>query len=330
MVLRGCQIFISSLMAIALPVLASCQPQQNIDTEIPTSSSVSENPSETPSPTESVAIKFGVLSIDSAVSVNERYAPLMQYLEETLEQDFELVSLTQATQFTKVAEKELDFTTTNPLSAVQVRRLYDTEFLVTHSRPATGTQFSGLIITGADSDIETLEDLRDKKGACVNFQTAAAGCAFQVFHLIERGIDPYKDFASFIENPSQDNIVLGVLNGSLDFGFIRTGQLEKMVRKELITSKDEVKILEPMADDFFYEHTTALYPEWPIAALSHVDPELKNSVQQALLAVPSDHPALSAIGLTAFVPEVDYSALDRLIETLQLKTWDASLNPEES
>ena len=312
---------LSILAAITFPFFSACQPPQN-DVEIPVDSPSEDTSTTTITNEDEEAIKLGVLSIDSAVSVSERYSPLVEYLETTLEQDFELVSLSQETQFTKAADKAIDFTTTNPLSAVQVRRLYDTEFLVTHSRPQTGTQFSGLIVVEADSDIDSLDDLRDKRGSCVNFQTAAAGCTFQVFHLQQQGIDPYSDFASFTENKSQDNIVLGVLNGTLDFGFIRTGQLEKMVRKGLITSKDEVKVLAPVDDGFFYEHTTALYPEWPIAALPHVDQDLKNSVQQALLDIPSDHPALSAIGIEAFVPAVDYSALDQLIESLKLTTWD--------
>ncbi|OKH19046.1 phosphate/phosphite/phosphonate ABC transporter substrate-binding protein [[Limnothrix rosea] IAM M-220] len=320
-----CAIF-SVFVAIALPILSACQPlQNNIEAPI---SQPSEEVIPTPTLSEEKTIKLGILSIDSAVSVNQRYSPLVEYLETTLDQEFELVSLTQDTQFSKVAQKAIDFTTTNPLSAVQVRRLHGTEFLVTHSRPRTGTQFSGLIVVEAESDIETLEDLRGKRGACVNFQTAAAGCTFQVFHLLERGIDPYADFASFTENKSQDNIVLGVLNGTLDFGFIRTGQLEKMVRTGLIASKDELRVLEPINDGFFYEHTTALYPEWPIAALPHVDQDLKNSVQEALLNVPSDHPALTAIGIESFEPAVDYGALDQLIERLELKTWDVKSAPE--
>ena len=268
------------------------------------------------------SLKLGILSIDSAVSVNERYAPLIDYLEKQTGYNFELVSLSQESQFTQVAQKSIDFTSTNPLSAVQVQRLYNTKFLVTHSRPQTKTQFSGLIVVNADSNINTLKDLRGKKGACVNFQTAAAGCTFQVYHLLQQGIDPYKDFASFVENKSQDNIVLGVLNGTLDFGFIRTGQLEKMVKKGLIGSTEELRILEPIDDDFFYEHTTTLYPEWPIASLSHVSPEIIEQVEKALLSMPGGHPALKAIGIEEFVPPVSYSSLEDLIETLKLKTWD--------
>ncbi|MBX2866330.1 MAG: phosphate/phosphite/phosphonate ABC transporter substrate-binding protein [Leptolyngbyaceae cyanobacterium MAG.088] len=314
------------LPSLALSSLALCSPlfllacgqgipEESIDNQVPpkTETSVRGTP-----------VNFGVLAIDSAVSVSERYGPLMDYLSETLGRPVEIVVLSQESQFTQVAQEKLDFTTNNPLAAVQIQRLYDTEFLVTHTRPKTGAQFSGLIIVDSDSNIQTLTDLKGKRAACVAFQTAAAGCTFQIYHLLQNGIDPYLDFASFVENKSQDNIVLAVLNGSIDVGFIRTGQLEKMVDKELISSLDEVRIIDPQADDFFYSHTTALYPEWPIAALPNTDPALTKDVQTALLDIPTDHEALQALRADGFVPAVDYSLLNELIESLKLRSWDAS------
>ena len=285
-------------------------------------------PTSTPVATASVQVsgepvRVGILVIDSAVSVNERYSPLLDYLSEIAGRPFQLVPLTQESQFTEVAEGNLDFTLNNPLAAVQVRRLYGTKFLTTHSRPQTGSQFSGLIVVRNDSQIETLEDLRGKGAACVAFQTAAAGCVFQIYHLQQNGIDPFRDFSSFIENKSQDNIVLGVLNGTIDAGFIRTGQLEKMVNKGLLDSIDEVRVLDPANDDFLYEHTTALYPEWPFAALPNTDPELAATVKDALLNIPAGHRVLTAARIDGFVPAVDYAELDALIEGLKLKSWDA-------
>ena len=316
-------LFFFSGIIIITSQLTGCTSQSPTDTPVIRESAPNiVNNSNNESKENVSPFKVGILAIDSAVSVNERYASLIDYLEAKTGYDFELVSLTQESQFTQVAEKSIDFTSTNPLSAVQVQRLYDTKFLVTHSRPQTKTQFSGLIIVNADSNLNILEDLRGKKGACVNFQTAAAGCTFQIYHLLQQGIDPDRDFSSFVENKSQDNITLGVLNGSLDFGFIRTGQLEKMEKKGLISSKKQLRILEPIDDGFFYEHTTALYPEWPIAALTHVSPEAFDEVENALLSIPENHSALKAIGIEKFVPPVDYSSLENLIETLQLKTWD--------
>ncbi|MEM9540023.1 MAG: phosphate/phosphite/phosphonate ABC transporter substrate-binding protein [Cyanobacteria bacterium P01_E01_bin.42] len=274
------------------------------------------------SPVQGEPVRFGILSIDSAVSVNERYRPLLDYLEAEIGRPFELIPLTQESQFTEVEAGNLDFTANNPLAAVQIRRLYDTDFLVTHSRPETGPEFSGLIVVRDDSDIKTLEDLRGKSVACVNFQTAAAGCIFQIYHLLQNDIDPEKDFASFVENKSQDSIVLAVINGAIDAGFIRTGQLEKMVGKELIPNVNALRVLDPVDDDFLYTHTTALYPEWPIAALSQTDPELVDRVRKALLSLPESHPSLKPAKVSSFVPSVSYDELDILVETLKLKSWD--------
>ncbi|MEM7770075.1 MAG: phosphate/phosphite/phosphonate ABC transporter substrate-binding protein [Cyanobacteria bacterium P01_A01_bin.37] len=268
-------------------------------------------------------VRIGVLTIDSALSVHNRYDSLVDYLANALERPFELVPLTQENQFTAVEQGEIDFISNNPLAAVQVQRLYDTEFLVTHLRPRSGSQFSALIIVKSDSDIQTLDDLTGKHVACVDFETAAAGCLFQIYHLRQSNIDAFQDFGSFIENPSQDNIVFAVLNGTLDAGFIRTGQLEKMVKNELLPNLDDIRILDPADDTFVYAHTTALYPEWPIAALPNTDPALSDAVQAALLTLSDGHSALAAANVEGFVDAVDYQSIHDLIETLQLKSWDA-------
>lgn len=268
------------------------------------------------------AVRVGVLAIRSAEAANAQYGGIIAYLEQELERPFVLIPLTQETQFSLVESGELDFIFNNPLAAVQLQRLYNTDFLATLSRVNTGTFFSALIIVRANSEIQTLEDLRDVNGTCVDHVTAAAGCIFQVFHLIENGIDPYSEFATFTETPSQDNIVLGILNGTYDVGFIRTGQLERMHAEGTLLTLDNIRILHQAESDFYYPHTTALYPEWPFAALEMTDSELVSAVQEALLELPETHPSLVEIGADGFVSAVDYSQLNDLIETLQLISWD--------
>ena len=270
------------------------------------------------------AIRIGVLAIRSAEAANAQYGGIIAYLEETLERQFVLVPVTQESQFELVEAGELDFTFNNPLAAVQIQRLYNTDFLATLSRVNGGTFFSSLIIVRADSEIETLEDLRGVNGTCVDHVTAAAGCIFQVFHLIENGINPFTDFAEFTETPSQDNIVLGILNETYDVGFIRTGQLERMLNEGTLLSLDDIRILDQADDDFYFPHTTILYPEWPFAALDGTDPELIAIVQEALINMPADHPSFAGVNANGFIADVDYSQLNELIETLQLLSWDVS------
>ncbi|MEM1251163.1 MAG: phosphate/phosphite/phosphonate ABC transporter substrate-binding protein [Cyanobacteria bacterium P01_H01_bin.21] len=269
-------------------------------------------------------VNVGVLSIDSAVSVSEQYSPLMNYLSSEINRPVSLIVLSQESQFQKVEAGTLDFIINNPLAAVQIQRLYQTEFLVTHTRPRTGSNFSGLIVVDSDSTINNIEDLKGKRAACVNFQTAAAGCTFQIYHLLQNGFDPHKDFSQFIENKSQDNIVLAVLNGTIDVGFVRTGHLEKMLHKGLLSRLDEVRIIDAVDDDFSYSHSTEVYPEWPVAALPNTDPELVQQVKSALIKLTPEHPALARLEVDGFVPAVDYGQLHKLIESLRLKSWNIS------
>ena len=165
------------------------------------------------------AVKVGVLAIRSAVAANAQYGQVVEYLQEQLGRPFELVPLGQDELFDAVAAGAVHFALSNPLSSVQLQRLYDTTFLATITRAETGSQFGGLIVVRADSQIDSPEDLRGRSVTCVAFQTAAAGCNFQLFHLRRLGIDP-DEFSMFTEIPSQDNIVLSVLHGDVDAGFM--------------------------------------------------------------------------------------------------------------
>lgn len=309
------------LVLIGVTLLAACtQPTPSPETIEPTpASTLRAQP-------VGDSIKVGVLAIRSAAAANAQYGGIIAYLEEEIGQPFVLVPVTQESQFSLMESGELDFTFNNPLAGIQIQRMYRSQILATLSRKNTGPMFSGLIIVNRDSGIESVEDLRNKNGTCVNHETAAAGCVFQVHHLQEKGIDPFTDFATFTETPSQDNIVLGVLNGTFDVGFIRTGQLERMLSEGTILTMDDFEILDLADDDFYFPHTTALYPEWPFAAHPDTDPELVEAVQEALLALPEDHPAFAEINGAGFEASISYDSMHTLIESLQLKSWDVDFD----
>jgi ABC-type phosphate/phosphonate transport system substrate-binding protein len=268
-------------------------------------------------------VQVGVLVIRDIESTRQQYEPILNYLSEQIGRPFLLVPLAQESQFLEVEQGKVDFLISNPLASVQVQRLYDTELIATQSLPDTGTEFAGQIIVRSDSDINNVTDLAGKKGACVSLETAAGGCLFQVLHVQQSGVNPFLDFDSLMEVPSQNDIVLKVVNGDIDFGFIRTGQLESMVAKNLLSDAEQVRVLDPKQDEgFIYTHTTRLYPTWPVSATGNASPELVESVKQALLNMPADSPALTAAGIESFVPAVDYTAIDQLVEELRLRSWD--------
>jgi hypothetical protein len=89
---------------------------------------------------------------------------------------------------------------------------------------------------------------------------------------------------------NQADIVRGVLDGSWDVGFVRTGQIERTTGEdgELIDS-DKFKVLEPKiyvmdtGDLFPFLHSTPVFPEWPLFAKHDVDRAVSEEVQIALI-----------------------------------------------
>ena len=103
---------------------------------------------------------------------------------------------------------------------------------------------------------------------------------------------------------NQFDIVKGVLNGEFDVGFVRTDTIERTVDDYGNPIDPELfKVIDPsiyVLDDgnlFPFLHSTDIYPEWPVAALTHVNKDVSEEVQEALMAV-GKH-ALLGYGLSA-------------------------------
>ena len=86
-----------------------------------------------------------------------------------------------------------------------------------------------------------------------------------------------------------------VLNGEFDIGFVRTDQIERTKSSNgTLVDPRKLKILDPIpdlnidGDPFPFESSTPLYPEWNVAALSHVPVDVSRALQEAMLAV-GDH-----------------------------------------
>ncbi|CAE8617516.1 unnamed protein product, partial [Polarella glacialis] len=91
----------------------------------------------------------------------------------------------------------------------------------------------------------------------------------------------------------QDLVVKGVADGDFDIGFVRTGMVERF-------GWDGFKIIDEdfhVGSDghpFPFKHSTELYPEWNLAALTHVPAAITAEVQAALLRMDASHPAAKA------------------------------------
>ena len=107
----------------------------------------------------------------------------------------------------------------------------------------------------------------------------------------------------------------------MDAGTVRTGLLEMMQSKGLIRKAD-FKVLNPIDFEFFpYETSTRLYPEFPFAKLSHVNPRDGQKVLIALLAIQESDKAAKAGRYARWSIPQQYSDVINLMQELELEPF---------
>jgi serine/threonine protein kinase len=99
---------------------------------------------------------------------------------------------------------------------------------------------------------------------------------------------------------NQGKVVKGVLSGEFDVGFIRTDQIERSkdadgnaIDPKLFRIIDPKQNLTIDGEPFPFTSSTALYPEWNIAALSHVAEDVSRELQTAMIAL-AEHAKVGA------------------------------------
>ena len=151
--------------------------------------------------------------------------------------------------------------------------------------------YGGVIAVRHDrDDISSIADLKDKVIAAGGIVDLMSG-QMQIYEMFRAGMSYVNDPKQVIFTGNQEDIVLGVLSGRYDVGFLRTDVIE--------STKDEngdfvdptfFKILEPkihILEDgelFPFLHSTEIFPEWPVAALPGVPGDVQGHVQDALIA----------------------------------------------
>ncbi|MCL5060643.1 MAG: ATP-binding protein [Candidatus Thermoplasmatota archaeon] len=122
-----------------------------------------------------------------------------------------------------------------------------------------------------------------------------------------------EDFArlDFVGFPMQ-RIVTAVARNQADAGVVRACLLEELARDGAIRPAD-FKVLSPRrVEGFACGLSSALYPDWPFAALRHTDLRLAKAVATALLSMPA-----SPTGYAWTVP-ADYREVHELFRDLQI------------
>ncbi len=263
--------------------------------------------------------RIGILAKRGAAKCMKKWGAMGKYLTEKTGERCIIIPLKFKAIEPATKDKRIHFLLTNPSIYVRMSDKYGIKAIATLINSRQGQalkQFGGVILTQKDSSINTLADLKGKKFMCVKYSSFGGGqMAWRL--LLENGINPKKDFASFVEGKKHDNVVLAVLNGSVDAGTVRTDTLERMQAEGRI-SMGNFKIIHKINDNFPFVHSTRLYPEWPMAACPWTNSDTVKKVQQALINMPSDSTAAKSAKIIGWCKPLDYTPVIECLKAIGL------------
>ncbi|WP_374328642.1 PhnD/SsuA/transferrin family substrate-binding protein [Azonexus sp.] len=225
-----------------------------------------------------------------------------------------------------IAAGRIDLVFTNPAHYIQLRhsnRLSGAmATLQTLESDQATAQLGGVIVTRADSNIRSLQDVRGARLA-----TPGAGAMFlggyqtQAYELHLAGVE-LPDDAEVIEVGSHDRVIRAVLAGEADVGFVRTGILESLTHEGKLQPGTLRVINRQQFAGFPFATSTRLYPEWALAALPKVPEDTVKRINRALLLITPDMAVAQAMGIHGFTIPGDYQNIDQLTRALRLPPYE--------
>ena len=250
-------------------------------------------------------------------SIEAKTGPFADYLSEKLGMD---VNVTLATDYSTIVEAmasgKVDLGIMPPAAYVQARNLDAAEAILSSQlvkydedteEPIEGeytSTFKGEVLVKADSDMESLEDLKGKKIATLS-PNSASGYIYPVAEMKDLGIDPLTDCTLTTVNdiPSE---MTAVLNGQQDACFVFQGA--RYVFSSKFTDYDLYKDLKVLY------LTDGDIPNDAIAVQPSMDEDLKAQIKDVFLNMANDEEGKEAMSLWGHTGygEADESAYDTI------------------
>lgn len=272
-------------------------------------------------PATANTVKIGVLAKDGPVKALKMWKATGDYLNSHVPgTTFEVVPLGFDEVYPAIADGNVDYFVVNSSMFVEAQTKYHAQAVATmiNSRQGKPLQsFGGVIFTTADSGIETLNDLKGHTFMAVD-ASSFGGWQMALKEMKDAGIDPEKDFAKLEFGKKHDNVVMAVLNGAADAGTVRTDTLERMVADGMLDLAEIKVIHEQHHTGFPFVCSTALYPEWPMAATGKASPEVTQAMVEALKQMKPEDEAAKSAKVVGWAPVLDYEPVAKLQATLGL------------
>ena len=278
--------------------------------------------------TKQQTVRFGVLAFRSVPETEEKWQPLIDYLNEEIpEVEFILIALLYPDLQLSVKERKVDIILTQPAHYIYLTHkeglLSPLATLVESDGYHALHKFGGVILTKADrSDIVNLIDLRHQRIATGTMQSLGS-YQMQAVELMRQHVKLPNDARVIETGVPQDKAIHALLAGDVDVAFVRTGVLESMINQGQVVSGQLKVINQQDTTNFPYALSTPLYPEWPLAVMPWIDQDLARRLAAAVLSLPHNEEVTQKIGITGFTVPQDYMPVADLLKTLRLPPFEA-------
>lgn len=273
-------------------------------------------------------LRLGVLAYEDKKSVYEQYRPVVNALNERLPSvEIQLEVLSQRELNSRVEDGSLDIVITNPVHYLFLWHRYGLSRLLATQVKAidkSATPLLGGVIFTRDGrqDINNLQDIMSRTIACPG-RYFLGGFTLQAHELLHAGIKITDWARAILELNDHYAVVQAVLNGQADVGFVRTGVLEELFHEGKLKPQD-IKIINAREyPGFPFMVSTDLYPEWPVAAMPHVNENLCRSLTNALLSMQLPEPSSHASYIAGYTLPLSYEAVEGIIIELGFPGFNA-------
>ncbi|MEQ9326613.1 MAG: PhnD/SsuA/transferrin family substrate-binding protein [Rhodospirillales bacterium] len=243
-------------------------------------------------------VVFGVLAFDGEQGAHRQWDQTIAALSAAMpDHKFVLVPLKLDGANAALEANGLHFLLTNPGHFQNLMLRHHLAPLVSlrtdgPGQAKTDNRYGAVIFArNQESAPRRIADLKGLRFGAVA-PNAFGGWQLALHTLRKNGLEPERDFNElrFFGFP-QRSIVQAVLNGEIDAGTVRTGVLESMVARGEIPEGSYRVLNHLKVPDFDLALSTALVPEWLVAATRMADADLRREVARALLDLDPDHHA---------------------------------------
>ncbi len=212
-----------------------------------------------------------------------------------------------------VENRKVNYIITQPISAIELSRLYNTRIELTKNDQEDIKQLGSVIFTSSNNHaINNIESLKGNSFAA-STPDRLGGWVLALDYLNEQGINPYQDFSKIDFLGTQDNIVNAVVSGLSDAGTVRTSVIETMLANNQI-ELTQIKVLNAKPN-FPYLLSTNVVPEWAFSSLKNHDTVLTKQIKKNLLAYRHNN------GVNQWKEALDYEPIRELLRKHRIGSY---------